>query len=238
MNVADLLIRDFIEGWFATAPASRRLLDLGCGQQPYAPLYAGTARSVVLLDFERRGSDHRGAFVRGSADRLPFAAAAFDTVLCTEVLEHVPDPAAAARELARVVAPNGVVLLTVPFLHGLHEVPRDYFRFTPWGLRALFERDFHVERVVARGGAVAVWLTWISGLLSRIPWLLTLPLPQRWRSAVRSRTSPLSYLYLAAWRLSQRPTPRALLELLAIPEVAERNTLGWMCVLRRRGGAA
>jgi SAM-dependent methyltransferase len=52
--------------------------------------------------------------LRGDAQRLPFPAASFDRVLCSEVLEHVPDPARAAAELARVLKPDGLLAVSVP----------------------------------------------------------------------------------------------------------------------------
>lgn len=237
MNISDLLIRDFVAGWFAGAPRCQRLLDLGCGTQPYAQYYADRADRIVALDHDVRQRPRSGVFVRGSADRLPFGARTFETVLCTEVLEHVPDPQTAVRECARVIVPGGVLILTVPFLHGLHEIPRDYFRFTRWGLLALFEKDFVVDRIVPRGGVLAGWLTSWNALAARVPWVLSLVVPGRWRGRLRSGTSPVSLLYLAAWRFSQRRAARALLDLLAINEVTERSTLGYMCILRRRGGA-
>jgi SAM-dependent methyltransferase len=65
------------------------------------------------------------------------------------VLEHVPDPAAALAELRRMLRPGGTLWLTVPFVGELHEEPFDFYRYTPYGLRALAERaglsDVEVE---------------------------------------------------------------------------------------------
>jgi SAM-dependent methyltransferase len=59
------------------------------------------------------------------------------TAICLETLEHCEDPIAAGRELARVVAPGGVCLVSTPLLLGIHGYPNDFFRYTPEGLRAV-----------------------------------------------------------------------------------------------------
>ena len=67
----------------------------------------------------------------------------FDVVICEQVLEHVPDPWGAAANLRELCAPGGHVVVSTPFLVRVHELPafdmRDYWRFTPRGLRTLLE---------------------------------------------------------------------------------------------------
>lgn len=69
--------------------------------------------------------------------------ATFDVVICEQVLEHVVDPLAAARNLRGLCSPGGHVIVSTPFLVRIHELPmyglRDYWRFTPRGLAALLE---------------------------------------------------------------------------------------------------
>ena len=91
--------------------------------------------------------------VSGSADKIPFSDAKFDSVVCTQVFEHLSHPHRGAREIARVLKSGGQLLLTVPQMNELHEEPHDYFRYTKYGLTVLFEnvglRLVHME---ARGG--------------------------------------------------------------------------------------
>lgn len=86
----------------------------------------------------------------------------FDVVICEQVLEHVTDPCAAARNLRGLCAPGGRVVVSTPFLVRVHELPeyglRDYWRFTPSGLRVLLEgAGLAVESVGSWGnrGSVA-----------------------------------------------------------------------------------
>src|SRR4030095_5709220 len=74
------------------------------------------------------------------AQALGLADAVFDVVLCTEVLEHLPEPQRALDEMFRVLKPSGTLLLTTRFLFPIHDAPHDYFRFTKYGLRYLLRR--------------------------------------------------------------------------------------------------
>jgi SAM-dependent methyltransferase len=85
----------------------------------------------------------------------------FDVVICEQVLEHVVDPCAAAENLRRLCAPDGLVIVSTPFLIKVHELPElgmlDYWRFTPRGLRLLLERaGLEVETVGVWGNRQAV----------------------------------------------------------------------------------
>lgn len=115
------------------------VIDVGCGEQPYRPCLAGFKRYIGFdsIDAPDRGEK---ADVLGDALALPFADGCADAILCTEVIEHVTDPALMLSEFARVLAPGGFVILTSPFTWQLHDEPRDYWRFTEFGLRLIFER--------------------------------------------------------------------------------------------------
>ena len=126
----------------AAPAASGRLLDVGCGDKPYEALflphvkayvgveYASTYDSTVNASDAKRGK----ADLVYSDDRLPFEDGAFDTVLCNQVAEHVPDPAAFVADLARVLRVGGRFILTVPFSFRVHSAPNDFHRFTRFAL--------------------------------------------------------------------------------------------------------
>ena len=73
----------------------------------------------------------------GPAHDLPVGDGEYDAVLCTQVLEHVPDPQAVLRELHRILRPGGRLYMTLPLAWELHELPFDFFRYTPHGLYSL-----------------------------------------------------------------------------------------------------
>lgn len=86
----------------------------------------------------------------------------YDVVICEQVLEHVPRPWLAVEHLRDLCAPNGHVIVSTPFLVRVHEEPilhdmRDYWRFTPRGLRVLLEQaGLEVERVESWGNRDSV----------------------------------------------------------------------------------
>jgi hypothetical protein len=82
---------------------------------------------------------------------------AYDIALCTEVLEHIQDPAAFLIHISCCLRPGGRLVLTVPFAARWHFIPYDYWRFTPSGLHLLLtEAGFDEVRVVARGNPLTV----------------------------------------------------------------------------------
>jgi 3-oxoacyl-[acyl-carrier protein] reductase len=92
------------------------------------------------------------------ATDLKFENNKFDTVLATQVLEHVYDHHAMIKESYRVLRPGGQMILTVPFTWELHEEPYDFFRLTKHGLKELFEEaGFEIVYIKANGGkAIAI----------------------------------------------------------------------------------
>ncbi len=126
-----------------------RLLDLGCGNQPYRVWYETLVLNPVAVDMIASA----GVAALAGGSNLPFADSSFDTVLATEVLEHVPDVERTLAEIHRVLRPGGHLMATVPFVYPVHEAPHDYWRFTHHGLRSLCDRNnFEVVDLVAKGG--------------------------------------------------------------------------------------
>jgi SAM-dependent methyltransferase len=128
-----------------------RILDVGCGVKPYEPLFRPYA-SYVGVDVDNPAAD-----VEGAAEELPVEDASFDLVLCTQTLEHCLDPAAAVRELRRVVAPGGRVLASTHGVQVYHPAPEDLWRWTHAGLERLFRDngDWSAVRVQPGSGTTA-----------------------------------------------------------------------------------
>jgi SAM-dependent methyltransferase len=136
------------------------VLDVGAG---FRPVYYS---NVVNLEVK----DYPTTDVIGVADRLPFKDASFDGVISIAVLEHVKDPFACAREIARVLKPGGWLKCCVPFLQPLHGYPHHYFNMTHEGLRTLFEPYLTIERQEVNPATHPVWAiawqlrAWAEGL--------------------------------------------------------------------------
>jgi ubiquinone/menaquinone biosynthesis C-methylase UbiE len=116
-----------------------RVLEVGCGAgHLLARLPAGRAVGLDLAEslLARTARRLRGgaALAQGDAAALPFAGAAFDRVYCSEVLEHLVDPAAAVREIRRVLRPGGVAVLSVPNERLINRVKAGLRRAGAWNL--------------------------------------------------------------------------------------------------------
>lgn len=113
------------------------LLDIGCGEKPYHILTEGLVTAHIGLD--QLGSVHSKqhvdifatAYATGLADN------SVDTVLCTMVMEHLEYPQDALCEMHRVLKSGGYVILSAPLFWHLHEEPRDFYRYTKYGLAHL-----------------------------------------------------------------------------------------------------
>lgn len=133
------------------------------------------ATDAKVLDIGARAGEHTEYFpnavsididpdrkpdIVADARELPFQENTFEGIVCSEVLEHIPDPARAIAEMRRVLIPGGFVVLTTRFLFPIHDAPGDFFRFTPYALRELFKGWEIAEIVPENGpfGALAVQL--------------------------------------------------------------------------------
>lgn len=112
-----------------------RILDVGCGSKPYRK-YFDTVE-YVGLEIGDRQKPHADYYYDGKV--FPFDDSTFDSVLTSQVLEHVFNPSEFLAEINRVLKDGGSLLLTVPFVWDEHEQPFDYARYSSFGLRYLLE---------------------------------------------------------------------------------------------------
>lgn len=185
--------------------ATGDLLDLGCGSVPLYGAYRGLVRSTTCADWP--STLHPSPHLDHEVDLgqpLPLPDRSYDTVLLTDVLEHLPYPDRLWGELARVLRPGGTVIVGVPFMYWLHEQPHDHHRYTEFRLR-LFAADhgFDVAHLASYGDAVDVLVDIIGKSLGRTPVRgLAGPL-QRLAARRRPRPAgpmPLGYLMVATSR--------------------------------------
>ncbi len=128
------------------------LVDVGCGAKPYRALGTGVSRWIGV-DVE----DNEEADLHGIAYELPIENGTVDTVLCTQVLEHLEQPERALVEFLRVLRPGGHLILTAPQYWSLHEEPRDFFRYTSIGLTYLTKSaGFDFVTLVSQGAGALV----------------------------------------------------------------------------------
>jgi SAM-dependent methyltransferase len=117
--------------------------------------YRSHTSDNVCIDWEN--TPHKNGYLDAACDlsqRLPYGEAEFDTIIMSDVLEHIPQPEKLWGEMWRVLKPGGNVLLNVPFYYWLHETPYDFCRYTEFALRRFAEYSrFNILVLDAIGGA-------------------------------------------------------------------------------------
>jgi SAM-dependent methyltransferase len=136
----------FLQSEELRSPGGHRL-NIGCGEKRLA------VKTVNLDLFPGTAVD-----IRGDLLRLPIKDESVDTIICTGVIEHVCEPDLAVNEMHRVLKSGGCAFIETPFMQTHHVSPKDFYRWTPDGLRQLFcnfkLNGFHVT---AGPGSALAW---------------------------------------------------------------------------------
>ncbi len=143
-------------------PHGTRILDMGAGTCPYRQLFAhceyrtqdfgsyeGTSAGPMQDDWQYGEIDYVSDIVA-----VPAPDGSFDAILCTEVIEHVPDPPAVIREAARLLRPGGHLYMSAPLGSGLHQEPFHFYGgFTPhFYERFMGEAGLEIDSIAPNGG--------------------------------------------------------------------------------------
>lgn len=151
--------------------ASGRLIDLGCGKAPLFFKYKQHVASVTCVDWGN--TVHKNDHLDMECDltqRLPFDDATFETIILSDVLEHIPEPALLWEEMSRILSPGGRILMNVPYFYPLHEIPYDYYRYSCYALRRFAENHgFEVLQLQATGGSPEILADIVAKHLQFMP---------------------------------------------------------------------
>lgn len=141
---------------------SGNLLDVGCGSKPYRSLFSNIKkyRGIDFKDYSVNKDFSIGKpdyYFRNDYSKtlvLPFKNESFDNAVSFQVLEHHNNPATMLNELLRVIKSGGYVMISYPFLAGIHEAPKDYQRLTEFGLRKILKGKKCKLMEIKRQGSV------------------------------------------------------------------------------------
>ena len=144
-------IEDQVEKFSLTIPNGTCVLDAGAGECQYAEQFSHCRYIAVDLAVGEIHWDYSCLDAQADLANLPFPDNSFGAAINIVVLEHISDPQAALKELARVLRPGAPLFMVVPQEWGVHQDPYDYFRYTKFGLKWILEHagfnDFSIESV-------------------------------------------------------------------------------------------
>jgi FkbM family methyltransferase len=150
----------WVQAKAGTVPAAARVLDIGAGTCLYRPLFSHC--DYKTHDFKKyEGAEkHGGTSTYGHIDfvsdilAIPAPDDSFDIILCTEVLEHVPEPIKVLKEISRLLRPGGRAFITAPLGSGLHQLPFHFYGgYTPeWYKRFCREAGMEATEIIPNGG--------------------------------------------------------------------------------------
>ncbi len=150
-----------------------KLIDLGCGTVPFYELYKDLASEITCVDWPN--STHKNKYLDLECDLnqpFPFPDARFDTIIISEVLEHIANPELTWSEMKRILTPGGRIILSVPFFYKIHEAPHDYFRYTEFALKNFaVKNNLKVLELKNFGGLPVIFADIIAKNLIKIPFI-------------------------------------------------------------------
>lgn len=118
------------------------VLDIGCGPVPYYEVYRDKATAITCVDWAAsvHGTEYVDQFIDlNEPGPLPYATATFDSIVASDMIQHLKRPAELMSELARVLKPGGKIFLSAPFTYWMSEYPHEYFHLSEFALRHLAE---------------------------------------------------------------------------------------------------
>lgn len=162
-DIENRTLRESVRRFAQSVPPNAKVLDAAAGLKPYQTYFAHCDYESCdfpnCQDFYGNLDDGRRDNLAGRhtyicpIESIPVADGSYDAVLCTQVLEHVPHPLAALKELHRVLKDSGRLFVTVPQGYGVHGEPYNFFYFTKYGLELILtEAEFEVLNITERGG--------------------------------------------------------------------------------------
>jgi len=128
----------------------KKILDIGSGEVPFSEFYEGL--NVHTCDIQQN-SQNTIDFIIKVDEVLPFKNECYDVIFIFDVLEHIRDDVSFILDCKRILRKDGIIVSNTPFMYRFHEEPYDYRRYTPSGLKYIFEDvgKFKIKKLIPLG---------------------------------------------------------------------------------------
>lgn len=228
--------------WFRVLKQTRpyisgRIIDLGCGNVPLYEFYKDNATKIICIDW--LNTAHKQIHIDKYCDlneEIDIEENSADCVLLTSVLEHIRKPRVLLNEIARVLVPQGILILSVPYLYNLHETPHDYFRYTKYGLEELAQANsLEILNIEYYGNVIGVLVDIFAKIAYRMV-CCTVPrlfffLPKKFRRCILLLANIVILIFqYISYIINIFPLFRFMLEKC---NLADRMPLGYVGIFRK-----
>ncbi|MEP6596861.1 MAG: class I SAM-dependent methyltransferase [Ginsengibacter sp.] len=134
--------------------AKGKVIDIGCGNKPHEKIFEEKITEYIGCDIVQ--SSLQKVDILCEANNIPLPNNSFDTAFSTQTIEHVEDHQGLVNEAYRLIKPGGFFIVSGPMYWHLHEEPYDFFRFTKYGFKYIFEKaGFEMVEINPNGGTWA-----------------------------------------------------------------------------------
>ncbi len=135
------------------------IYDLGCGEAPYRDFFLKYADRYVGVDWAGSFHDTKADVAADLNKPVPIESEVADTVVSLSVMEHLCEPQNMLNEAHRILKPGGNIILQAPWQWWIHEAPYDFFRYSPYGLKYMFEKAGFTDIVIdPQSGFFTTWI--------------------------------------------------------------------------------
>lgn len=125
------------------------LVDLGCGTAPYKEFFLHYADKYIGVDWTNTLHSSKADVISDLNKKINLEDNFADTIVSLSVMEHLCEPQIFLNESYRILKQDGTIILSIPWMWRIHEAPYDYFRYTPFGLKYIFEKagykNIHIQ---------------------------------------------------------------------------------------------
>jgi SAM-dependent methyltransferase len=211
----EAVIEESVAAFAAGLPKGSRVLDAGAGEGQYKGHFAGRRYCGVDLAVGDAGWDYSRLDALADLEALPFRSGTFAAAVHIVTIEHLKEPGCALAEVARTLAPGGLLLVAAPHEWEVHQAPHDYFRYTRYGLQHLLEKSgYEVVEMRAAGGYFRL-------------------LARRLLNGLQFFTGGIRWLFFVPAAMLLVP-PALILPWLDFLDGDRNFTLGYLCTARKR----